>query len=363
MGWIGIADNQSGMFQIEGLEDRPDVPNYLSIADGKLLKGTLLFETKPADTNEQQTLLAMQSHEHHREVFAIKTIQDKGLVMVDAQSKEPIHKALALPKDIENETMRITYTWDVTREVARLTCELPDLGIAEGTEIKNPNAIAIQDLYMLLVEMKQGRCAAQTDYLAISGRIEPVGPMPGLTGVAEIMTPQGAKPIHTLKRGDLVVTDQGESQPILNVAHRRVPCRGSFRPICLRAPFFNLTEDLVVAPQQRLALNGTDVEYTFTSENVLIAASRLIDSRSAYYTKGDGFVTYYNLLLPNHEVLDAAGCLTESLYIGRLRRKSQILKSSVLSGVRKSNLPEHAKTAYPVLKEFEAAALNSSRVA
>jgi hypothetical protein len=74
-------------------------------------------------------------------------------------------------------------------------------------------------------------------------------------------------------------------------------------------------------------------------------------------------VTYHHLLLPGHEVVMAAGCPLESLYVGRLRRRPGAMARSVLATFDRSRLPEHAKPVWPVLKPFEAITLAMNRAA
>ena len=110
--------------------------------------------------------------------------------------------------------------------------------------------------------------------------------MPGLTAHTPITTQFGDKPICKLRRGDLVVTDEGELVPVLQVVRRIVPARGSFHPIRLRAPYFGLSRDIVVAPHQRLIMAGSQVEYIFSKEAVLVPARHLINDVSAFWAKG-----------------------------------------------------------------------------
>ena len=188
-------------------------------------------------------------------------------------------------------------------------------------------------------------------------QIEPLGPMPALTGNVPIRTPCGYRRVGHLKRGDLILTEMGETVPVLHVIRRRVPARGSFRPVRLRAPYFGLRQDVIVAPHQRLVLSGSQVEYTFGREAVLVPARYLINGVSALAVDGPDELTYHQLLLPDHEVLLAAGCPMESLYIGRLRRKPEQLAASLLarnqscpaSGTRKADMarPQAFRSDHP----------------
>ncbi|MEL7013140.1 MAG: Hint domain-containing protein, partial [Pseudomonadota bacterium] len=200
-------------------------------------------------------------------------------------------------------------------------------------------------------------------FAALADRPQPVGPMPALTASVRIETPEGSRPISEITRGDLVYTDAGHIVPVLRMVKQTVPARGGFRPIRLRAPFFGLEKDAVVAPQERLVMTGTQVEYLFGREAVLVPAAHLVNDRSAFVAKGADLVTYYHVLLAEHEAVLSGDCALESLYIGRLRRKPVSLAASVLGGFDRARLPEHAQPASPVLKPFEAVTLALSQAA
>jgi len=147
------------------------------------------------------------------------------------------------------------------------------------------------------------------------------------------------------------------------VIRRTVPAKGSFQPARLRAPYFGLARDITVAPQQRMVIDGSEVEYLFGRESVLIPAQHLVNGVSAITRDDMPLITYCQLLLPNHEAVLAAGCPLESLYIGRIRRHATRLTASMLSEFARHSLPEHVKSAYPVLKPFEAITLANQRAA
>jgi len=131
----------------------------------------------------------------------------------------------------------------------------------------------------------------------------------------------------------------------------------------LRAPYFGLRQDIMVAPEQRLVITGTDVEYLFGKEAVLVPVRHLADGTSVRTCEAPTVVTYTQLILPGHETIQAAGCPLESLYIGRIRRKPDALEASLLAGIDRNILPEHAKPVYPVLQPYEAISLAKQRAA
>ena len=111
------------------------------------------------------------------------------------------------------------------------------------------------------------------------------------------------------------------------------------------------------------ALEHEEVEYIFGREAVLVPARHLVNGISAIELSGGATIQYSQLVLPRHESVIAAGCPIESLYLGRIRRKPNELSASLLSGFERRTLPEHAKSAYMIVKPFEAITLMQRRAA
>jgi hypothetical protein len=151
--------------------------------------------------------------------------------------------------------------------------------------------------------------------------------------------------------------------PVLHRLSRRVPACGSFAPVRLRAPYFGLRQDITVAPSQRLVLSGSDVEYLFNQEAVLVEARHLVGGFAAISASAGPTITYTQLLLPEHQALIAAGCVAETLFVGRLRRQQDLLEASILNRLDRHGLPEHPRPVHPVLRAFEAIVLAESRAA
>ncbi len=261
------------------------------------------------------------------------------------------------------DTLRITYTWDAPGNWARLAVERTDSDQVVLADVTAPRPLRIDDIRAMVERPDQRYLAPDIQYLAVSTQIEPVGPMPSLAAATPIATAAGYVPMVTLKRGDAVRTAAGTISPVLGIVSRTVPARGSFRPVRLRAPYFGLQRDLFVAPSQRLMITGSEVEYMFGKEAVLVRAGHLVGGMAAAYQDAGLLVTYKQALLPTCDPLDAAGASAESLFIGRLRRKPALLSASLLSGYDRSTLPDHGQTAHPVLRAFDAVVLAEQRAA
>lgn len=363
MGWIGIADRNGARFDAEGLGDKADPVTSADNAEGVLPHGTLMLETSLSPEKKPQTLLAFRQHYPCLADFSLQILPGGSIVLVDDHGDDVRHATLSHNPYSRATILRLTYSWDAPGNWARLTLEHPELDLVQSVALATPRPISLDDLRALITQPMQRELHPEVDFIAVSSRIEPVGPMPGLTGAVRVAALQGEVFADRLRRGDLVKTASGETVPVLHTVRRTVPALGSFRPVLIRAPYFGLTRDIVVAPQQRLVLGGSEVEYMFGKEAVLVPALHLVNGISARLADGPDLVTYHHVLLPGHEAILAAGCPVESLYIGRLRRKPADLAASVLAGTCRSRLPEHPKPIWPVLKPFEAITLAMNRAA
>ncbi len=326
-------------------------------------RGTLLLETRLSPEGRPQTLLAFNRSHPWPGSFTLQALPGGGLVLVEGQGDDVRHVTLPLEPDGRLDVLRLTYAWDAPARWAQLSVERPEADTPTFTEPHSPHPLLIADAQTISTDARRRTVDRDVLFFALSDTVEPVGPMPGLTGNVPIATPQGDVPVKDVKRGDLVVTHNGEVVPVLQVVKRVVPAKGNLRPVHLRAPYFGLRRDILVAPQQRLVIGGSEVEYLFGREAVLVPARHLVNGVSALNGDGPDLVTYHHVLLPGHEVVMAAGCPLESLYVGRLRRKPAPLSRSVLAAFDRSRLPEHAKPVWPVLKPFEAITLAMNRAA
>ena len=322
-----------------------------------------MLETSLSADKKPQILLEFRRRGAGPGSFSLQMLPGGSIVLIDRDGDDIRHATLAHDPNSRTDKIRLSYCWDIPGNRAQLTLEQPETDRMRTITFAPPQAIAMTDLRAMIMEPTQRDLHAEVDFLAVSSEVEPVGPMPGLTGSVQIATPNGPAYADRLRRGDLVETATGEQVPVLHTVRRTVPARGSFRPVLIRAPYFGLVRDIVVAPQQRLVMSGSEVEYMFGKEAVLIPARHLVNGVSTFFADSPDLVTYHHILLPGHEEILAAGCPVESLYIGRLRRKPEALAASVLAGIDRFQLPEHPKPIWPVLKPFEAITLAMHRAA
>ncbi len=363
MAWLGLRDKRGGWFRSHA--DRAESEDLLtSRARSTWLKrGTILIETRLSAQAQPQTLFSFQRTWPKVGRFSLQALAHGGIVLVDAIGDDVRHATLPFDANGRIDVIRLSYSWDVSTGFATLTLEQPESENIARAQIKDPVGLLEEDLDAAFASGHASNLQEDVLFAAVSNRIEPVGPMPTLTSQVPIRTSCGEVPASDIRRGDMVITESGDTVPVLQVVRRTVPARGTFRPIRLRAPYFNLQRDIVVAPQQRLVMRGSQVEYMFGSEAVLVPARHLVNDSSAFVANGPSTVTYHHLLLPGHQAVLASGCPLESLYVGRMRRKPETLATSILASFDRARLPEHSKPIWPVLKPFEAVTLATMRAA
>jgi hypothetical protein len=364
MTWIASANHLEARFNPNGLGADPLAKTQIDMgADALLPTGTLMLETRMSPNGKPQTLFGFDRIFPRNRSLSIQAIPGGGITLVHSNNGETSHAALRWRRTGRADVIRITFAWDAARGWAQMSLERPEESSSVSVKVPDPKPIFIQDLRDAILGKGDRHISTDVVFVALSDQIETVGPMPTLTMQTPIATPWGHRYISALERGDVVTTQNGGTVPIIQRITRTVPALGSFAPIRLRAPYFGLRQDTIVAPDQRLVIGGSDVEYLFGQESVLVPARHLVNGFAARYEPTGSTITYTHLLLPAHETLSAAGSSFESLYIGRIRRKPDQLDLSLLSQFERNGLPEHGKPVFPILKSFEAITLIGQRAA
>lgn len=359
MSWIGLADHEDGRFAASGLSGKPGA----AVTGELLTRGTLMFETQMSGQARPHALLGIANRFPYIRELTFRAIPGGGIALVHRDDNDIIHAAIRWAGDARAHTLRVTYAWDSDTGWARLALEQPERARAITTLVSMPRPQLLSDLRDMMLGQVDRILSPEVLFAALSSDIAPIGAMPSLHPDTPIATPHGYRAVGMLRRGDTVLTEGDKIVPVLHTVRNQVPARGSHAPVRLRAPYFGLTRDIVVAPEQRLVLRGSEVEYNFGQEAVLISARHVVNGYAATWSARSAVAEYVQLVLPGHEVLIAAGCAVESLYIGRLRRNSDRLAQSALSEIPSRLLPEHARPYHQVLRPFEAITLLDYRAA
>lgn len=364
MSWLGLADRTERRFSLRGIgADRASTRRHPEDESYLLARGTLLLETRMTAGERPHELFGYHQSSPNPRSLSFQAVPGGGVSLVQMEDDHIAHAALQHRVIGRTDVLRITFAWDCPRNWARLTVERPETDQVSSVPVEGIRPVPLYVLHDLIMGRGKQYFDADVIYAALSDTVEPVGPMPSLSVEAMVATPRGYAPAGKLKRGDTVLTREGEGVPILHRIDRTCPARGSFAPVRLRAPYFGLLDDVIVAPQQRLVIDGSEVEYLFNQEAVLVPARHLVNGFAAQQETSQATASYCQFILPKHEAILLAGTGAESLYIGRIRRKPELMTQTLLREFDRNTLPEHGQPAFKELKWYDAIHLARQRAA
>lgn len=365
MAWLAMRDPKERRFSLRGLgHDRQDSRRHPPGDDILLARGSLVLEMRQPSNGPAREVLGFYNGWPRQSRLSLQALPGGRLSLAQVQGEQIAGATLAYGPSACTDLMRITYAWDAPAGWARLSVDRPGTDEITAIAVDRAGPIVLRDLREML--MGRGTHAFEPEILfaALSDQIEPIGPMPTLDPHAMIATPTGYRAANTLQRGDTVLTAGGTAVPVLQRIDRVVPARGSFAPLRLRAPYFGLQQDVIVAADQRIIIGGSEVEYLFGQETVLVPARHLVNGFSAVTAATGPTQRYTQLLLPDHrDALVVAGAAMERLYIGRMRRRPNDLAAGLLKDMDRSGLPEHEPTPLRRLIRLEATHLARQRAA
>jgi hypothetical protein len=116
---------------------------------------------------------------------------------------------------------------------------------------------------------------------------------------APVLTPDGYKPISSLRKGDHILTPQGASVPIQEIKIRNTIPHSSVNPLVIPKGMYGATEALPISPEHKVLADGKMTEAKYLG---LVRMMMLMP------------FDYYNLELPDYEQMVVAGVTVESLY-------------------------------------------------
>lgn len=176
----------------------------------------------------------------------------------------------------------------------------------------------LTDVFTVFMLDADGRSDTQVVTITINGAV-------CFAAGTMIETPDGPCPVETLTAGDLVETVDHGPQPLrwigrMSFSAAQAARDASLRPVriepgalgpgCPRTP-------LRVSRQHRLLVTGEVALCAFGTSEALIPAIQLTDLPGIALERSAGRITYYHLLLDQHEILLADGAPCESFLLGR----------------------------------------------
>ncbi|MGX0975067.1 Ca2+-binding RTX toxin-like protein [Roseovarius sp. MBR-51] len=173
-----------------------------------------------------------------------------------------------------------------------------------------------------------------------------------------LLTPNGERNVEALRAGDLVITRDHGPQPVRWTGRRTVPGIDRFAPVRVAAHVLDgARAPLLVSPQHRFLFTGYKAELLFGCDEVLIAATHLVDGQAVTQV-AQAAVTYIHIMFDQHEVIYAEGAATESFHAGAvgLSAVSDQAREEMFAVFPelRSNPNAYGDTARPCLKRHEA---------
>lgn len=139
-----------------------------------------------------------------------------------------------------------------------------------------------------------------------------------------IKTIEGEKAVETLEQGDLVWTQDRGYQAIRWIGARAVSTKvleefENIRPIRIQAGALGgglPKADLLVSPQHRMFLNSLIAERVSGQKEVLASARHLVQVQGIDIDTSCEPIEYWHFMFDQHEIVEANGSLSESLFTG-----------------------------------------------
>ncbi len=270
---------------------------------------------------------------------------------------------LSLPHFDMPSSLRVTLAWDTLDGTGYLAAGLPGHDLWYDAAFTPTFAPYQADLLSLVT----GDCSfarhPALSFSAVSSIAEPIGILPGLAEGTLIRTASGHARIEDICKGDLVMTAAHGLQPVRATVWRSLPAFGWCAPVLIPAPTLGLKRNLMVAPDHRVVVASPTTEYLFGLTDVLLPAQTMTGIVLCRAVTLSRTVHMHQLIFDRHEVIEANGALSESLYTGGYDRAGHHLRNTVLDPRRIGTIPIHDDLAEPVLANYEASVLVSEMCA
>lgn len=332
--------------------------------EGDIETGALVLEGPLPSELRAATLLEVGCLHPEPCLLRIQSIPGEGFSVLLTRGADVFHALISHTLRARTATFRLTFNWDARDGSGNLSIEHPGDPAIFSSNLKACPALPDALILGAISELRMQSDLGETlEYVGFHKGPLAIGPAGTLDYHTPILTPRGYLAIGALRCGDTVINGTGETVPVLACFKRVVPAYGSGAPVRLRAPYFGLQSDLVMAGTQHLIAGGSNVEYTFGRDTVMIPAQHLVNGTAAIAQPTTGLATYYQLLLPDGDPIVASNVQLESLFVGRLRRRKEIFRYTTLAQMPRHVVPEHATPVSQILRPFEAITLAAMRAA
>lgn len=294
MGWIALSDGPSAAWVDWRRAER---------APGPLAAGTLALEIVQPRPGPAEAVLLRRRFAEGRGL-RLSLGADGGLALTHrgtGASQLRLDRALGPA----SRRLRLGYSWDLRGGHSRLWAEDMDGGTLADIRGHGAVALSLEEAQGLMTPGAQRDAAVLWHGLSL--RAEPPRVDHAVGAQTPVATTAGPMPACRLAPGMRILTADNGPQVLLATATRRVPARGGRAPVCLRAPYFARSRDLIVSACQGIVIGGAEVEYLFGEDQVVVQARDLVSSDHAYAVSHVPFVAVTELLFERPQIIFADG--------------------------------------------------------
>ena len=360
MSWVGLWEQSGGTYSPAGLGQ---ASRRVVDINGILPTGTLMmqFALMPAET--EQTILSYSADAPWASGVEIGVDPDGRIRLTQWQGNCRTVETLATGHRGRARRMTLSYSWNAPARTGVLSVEIGDTGQHFFKNLHGPLPLSLRDAVRLMADNRTTWFGKRTVFAAIADHVVPIGPLPTLSGQTMIATPDGMRALSHLKAGQLVTLADGDQAQVRWVGSLELPTRGRFAPVKLHAPFYGAIRDLVCAPDQRLHLRGSDVDYLFATPAVACDVGHLTDGVRPLQPPPGKTMRYWQLALDRCAALRVGGLDLETLDVARIMNVPKLREHSVIADVPEELLPTAFDSDVPILRGFETRTLCHLRAA
>ncbi len=311
-GWIAIADRSRAAVSPAGFDAQG---TGLAAQEPLLCCGTLLLETEAVPERAPRRILDLGYDAPFHGALRLDLLPGGVVALTQVQGENRLTDHLEIDLPWREACLRISYRWDAPARRGELTAEMPDRGVAFACTVAAPFPHPSAELAGAFSPARRS-LGAQAEFAALARGVAAENALSlgsrALWGGLPVETPDGPRPLGQLRQGDEVRDPSGHGRAVRAVRRVTVPARGRFAPVRLRAPYFGLVRDILVAPDYPVRLAGSEVEYLFGEEHVVAAARHLVDGIAAVAEPGLTLVSYHELDVAGSAPICAAGWVFET---------------------------------------------------
>ncbi len=341
-----------------------------------LAQGGVLIEFVHHVSDRPENILRYRARDPGLAAFTLRLDPGGALALLMRQGDASLAVTLSLPPVHPGEEVRVSYHWRLGPEGGTeglFVAALPLRG--HWTCAAVPAAVVLNalDAARLNAGFAGGDTAGPRHatagpglvYAAVTDAPLAAGPLPGIDGRTPIATPGGPRPLSSLTAGDAVLAHDGAPAHVLWAGSAALPALGRLAPYVMRAPFYGLWHDMVLAGEARVHMTGTEVEYLFFQEEIAVAAADLDDQRAVARWPTAPVVTYHQVLLDRPALLSAGGAALPPFDAAPLLGDGTLRGWSMLADLPDGALPDTTMLAprRAALRDYEAASLRRMRAA